>query len=124
MDESDSEGEDFTSEVTLADSGAPRWSVEVDGDGLDSFRVVFDSATIVGRERGAGVFVPRPGVAARHLRLVPSRDGVIVQRLSDESFVLRGVRDADQALARDGETVQIAEVLLRLRLVDRDRRPD
>ena len=55
--------------------------------------------------------------------MIPAIGGVVVQRLEGAGgFVLRNHARSEQALAGDGDVVQIGSVSLRLRLVDRDKR--
>lgn len=113
----------FVDERTAADRAGARWTVRIEGAPAVPESIVFDLPIIVGREKGCDIVVQHASVSRQHVRLVPSVSGVIAQHLgTTNGFHLNGVRHADQALAKHGDTLQVGAATLTLRLLDQDAR--
>src|SRR4051794_12568413 len=72
-----------------------------------------EGPTVVGREVGCDIQVPSQYVSRRHIQLDPSGDALTLTDLGGRNPVLlNGVQIAGTAMARPGDSIGIADVVI------------
>ena len=114
--ETTSAGTDLDLRSVRVVSGNPRVE-QVEGPGAPSFFDLVDDVYVVGRSQNADIVLPSDGISREHIRITRIEGGGygITDLESRNGLFLNSVR-VHSAILRDGDTIQVGDVVLVYRI--------